>query len=811
MPDFNPAHTVCFAQGRRGEVYAYGGYGYRGKVWSPSLNAWRDVGVDPPEQESPGDPGEPPDVTTSGLAYYIARIDITNNGTNYDTPPTLSLTGVAAEPANAIVRLREGSVSAIEMTDYGKGYGAKPDASLSDPVDGTDATATCTVVSGSVSTVSIGNNGARYTSPPRVFFRGGGGSGASAITRIEEGEVAEIILISGGYNYTSTPTVEIEKQVSVKAEAFPVVRAHLRGKYQCYYRYVDDSVPPEEGGPIYSILSPVKEVDCGDGCELLEWTYTAPSNPAYNVELWRSTSNQATTLFRVAKIGGEDAFGSTTDDLTDWELLDPTREGFQAMPVLLPNGELNANRFVVPPSNYSTAVMFQDRLWMAVDTGGENANTIRYSEVDEPESMPEVSELLLQSNLRATDYITALIPYAGALLVAQSRHIHRLTYVAQPIIDASIFLLAYRGVLNQRCWDIYEGRVYAMDDQGVYSLDPQGNVESLTLGLYDIWQEKIDYSLAEWFTVRVDKKQSLLRVCVAVKGDGSEKFPSRMYVYSFDFKAWWEERYPTELCSATEVRNSDKEIILVYGTSAGNLRVLNVDGQDQADASVYEVTITNPGRGYSQPPAIAAPNGHGAVFECGLDSNGSITGISIKYPGTGHTAGALSIDPPPAGGTQATATFTVITGGQPVRWSFKSGAFEFVTDSTDKRGGEAQSRHCSVVYKPTGSQCDLNLKAYYNNAAYPRSNVVRRDRGTGFVHSDVYPAAVLNMQANAQQSAESSNVARALFNGSVLDDMTGNDRHVSIELSGKRDTATKDNGGGVVIHSLDIFGVNDKG
>jgi hypothetical protein len=201
--------------------------------------------------------------------------------------------------------------------------------------------------------------------------------------------------------------------------------------------------------------------------------------------LWRTTSNQATTLFRVAKLSGDDAFGSTTDDLTDWEVMDPGREGFQAMPVLLPNGELNANRFGVPPDNYSVAVMFQDRLWLAGDTGTENANTIRYSEVDEPESMPDVNELLLQSNLRASDYITALIPYAGALIVAQSRHCHRLTYVAQPLIDASVFLLAYRGVLNQRCWDIFDGRIYAMDDQGVYSMDPQGNVESLTLGLYE--------------------------------------------------------------------------------------------------------------------------------------------------------------------------------------------------------------------------------------------------------------------------------------------------------------------------------------
>jgi hypothetical protein len=815
MPDFDPDYPVSFAQGRNGQVYVFGGHGYRGRAYSPSLDAWREVGVDPPSPDPANNPAGKPTVEPSGEAYYIARIDITNNGSNYDTPPTVSIentAGAGGHAASAITRLREGGVSAIEMTNYGKGYPVPtviPDVTLSEPEAGTNATATCSIAAKAVVSVTINASGTRYTAPPRVSFLGGGGSGASAEARIEEGKVVELTLLSNGYGYTSSPVVSIEAQQSVLAEAFPVYRAHLRGKYQCYYRYVNEDIPESEGGPLFSNLSPVAEVDCGDGAKQIDWSDLDASGLGFHIELWRTTSNQATTLFRVAKLSGDDAFGSTTDDLTDWEVMDPGREGFQAMPVLLPNGELNANRFGVPPDNYSVAVMFQDRLWLAGDTGTENANTIRYSEVDEPESMPDVNELLLQSNLRASDYITALIPYAGALIVAQSRHCHRLTYVAQPLIDASVFLLAYRGVLNQRCWDIFDGRIYAMDDQGVYSMDPQGNVESLTLGLYDIWQEKIDYSLSKWFTVRVDKRNALLRVCVALKEDGSETFPSRMYVYSFDFKTWWEERYPHELTCATEVRLGDDRnaMALVYGTSTGAYVTLGVGETDIAAGSIHTITITNPGRGYRKPPEITASGGHGATFECGLDSDGRITGIVVKTPGTGYSAGALTIGSAPTGGTTAAATYTVITGeGQPVYWSFRSGAMEFVTDSTDKRGGETQTRHCSVVYKPTPSETILSLKTYYNNAAYPRSNVARRDRGTGFVHSDTVPAAVLNMQATPSQEAEASGVARALFAGNVLDDMTGNDRHVAIALSGQQDTGNK-----VVIHSLDVFGVNEQG
>lgn len=588
----------------------------------------------------------------------------------------------------------------------------------------------------------------------------------------------------------------------IDARAIAVTRPTLRGKYQCYYRFVNDSVPEEEGGPLYSSLSPVTEVDCGDGCAELLWGYAGGAGTA--VELWRTTSNQATTLYRVAKLGGKDPFGSAQDSLSDFELTDPDRQGFEAMPILLSNGELNANRFGVPPTNFAVGVMFQDRMWMGVDTSGDQPNTLRFSEADEPESMPDVNELIIQSNLRSTDYVTALIPYAGAMIVCQTRHSHRLTYVAQPLIDASFFLLAYRGCVNQRCWDLYDGRVYAMDDQGVYSLDPQGNVESLTLGIDNLWQGVIDFSKREWFLVRADRRLNVLRVNLSFKGDGPSKYPTRQLVYSFEYKSWWEERYPEQLTAASECRTTDGQVALVYGTGNGQARQISSGLTDLAWKSIILAQVTNPGRGYRIPPKITAVGGgHGAEFEAGINSDGQVTGIMIKHPGTGYTNPGLVIEPPPEGGVQAEAVCTGHSGRIPVFWSWKSGCFEYENDSVDPKAANLQTRHCSVTYRPTKDHNWLRLQAYYNNAAYPRSNVARRDRGTGFIHSDEIPAAELDMKASPLQEAESHGVARALFAGRVLDDMMGTDRHVSIALSGHQNDS-----GPVEIHKLDIFGVN---
>ena len=63
----------------------------------------------------------------------------------------------------------------------------------------------------------------------------------------------------------------------------------------------------------------------------------------------------------------------------------------------------------------SVAVAFQDRLFMAVSTSGEDVNTLFYSEFDEFESMPDVNELPIQQNQKSNDVLTALVPFGSML------------------------------------------------------------------------------------------------------------------------------------------------------------------------------------------------------------------------------------------------------------------------------------------------------------------------------------------------------------------------------------------------------------
>lgn len=717
------------------------------------------------------------------------------------------------------------SVPAIEVEAFGSGYAATDFVELVVNRAGTSGTNACPMIirgyplghprcppeaaladynpshSKTIKSVKVKNGGSGYNWSTDLNVLVGSTQHTLRLGTDCTGAVTGVEDLGGGlYGSACIMDPTIGSLSNRKATAHAVVRAILRGKYQCYYRYVDESLPESEGGPRYSSLSPVNEVDAGNGAARMLWNVPKPKD-GFAVELWRSTSNQATTLFRVARLFGKNPIGTTVDEYSDWDLTNPDREGFTAMPILLPNGEINANRFSPPPDNFAVAVYFQDRLWMGVDTDGIETRTLRFSEVDEAESMPDVNELIIQSNVRSTDYLTALIPFAGALICCQSRHTHRMTYVAQPLIDAAFYLLAYRGCLNQRCWDIYDGLLYCMDEQGVYSMDAQGSVKNLTMGLDDYWTDRIDFRLSKWFLVRADRQLNVLRVNVAVKGDGSTRFPTRQLVYSFEYQSWWEERYPQELTAASECQTEDGRSMLVYGTSSGSCYRLGSGLTDVAVGAVRSVEILDPGHGYRVPPKVTIPGpGSGAEFEVGLDSDGAITGISVKCTGTGYKSGALVIEPPP-NGRPAAARFEAIDGDIPVHYFFRSGAFEFVSDSQDRRAGEAQTRHCSVTYQPTNGSSLLFLQTYYNNARYPRSNVVRRDRGAGFVHSERVPAAILDMKATSVQEAESHGVARALFNGRLLDDITGADRHVAISLSGKQNAS-----GPVSIHVVDIYG-----
>jgi hypothetical protein len=798
-----PANTpATVALGPHGYGYIYHGKG------RPDRIDLRTGDIEPAGLDAPT---AAPTVAAQGATkYYIPRIDVVEFGYLYHTPPVVSIVGACERPAKARAFLRDGQLDEIRISDYGKGYAETPSVQLSEshasglvlevemedqptpPASGGSTTPVPVPVKG----IKVVDAGVQYLTPPRLSVTSDSGAGMTATATVAGGKVTSVSVVEPGSGYNKPPKVT---PIQGGATAVAIARAHVRGQYECYYRYVDDT-PESRGGPRVSNLSPVRVVDAGDGAEKLLWSGFAVAAAAakakgLTLERWRTTSNQSFTLYRVS--------GETDDDtLTDEELRDYNRPGYLGLPVVLPNGELNANRFGIPPSDFAVAVTFQDRLWCAVDPSGLRPNALQYSEVDEPESMPDINELLIQTNVKGADSITALVPYGGTLGVFQARHFYRITYVAQPLIDVNVSVGGYRGCLNQRCWDEFDGLLYSMDTQGVYTMDYGGQIKSITDGVADLFTNRIDFTKSKWFSVVADPAEYLLRCSVRFIGDGPGDYPTRMLVYSLQTSAWWEERYPSPLVGAAAVVLPNGQRRVVYGSSSGRAYQLNTGNVDESDGGISSATITAAGSGYTKPPKVTAPGGCGAVLESAITAEGQLLGVYVRTPGYGYSSGQLVIEAP-ENGTPAAGQYTVSEDTLPISYLFKTGNLEYPSDSMSPDGlPDGGARNISVLFTPTQGESMLKLRMYYNNSPYPRLNIIERDRGTGVVHDASEPVTRVDMDAGTLPDNISSGVCRALFAGKTIDDVRGNDRHVSLELSG----AANDSGT-VAIHQLDIYGV----
>jgi hypothetical protein len=482
-----------------------------------------------------------------------------------------------------------------------------------------------------VNTVAISSGGTGYQTPPFITIQADArdpvGQGAFVESSINAaGAVSAVTVIAGG-QYALPPTaLVLDSEAKAQATLSPV----MQGKYLCTIRYIDNTDeldPTKERSARPSSISELKEVEVLDGADGVTWSFTHPyvDDRVVAMELWRTTRDQAVILFRVATIRKTDANWATTyfDALPDDELISAERADYGLMPITLPSGQINARRFEVPPGQFTVGAMFQDRAWYAGDSVGGSPNSIYYSEIDEPESVPAANELVVQENTGTPDAIVALVPLGPSLLLVQSQHIYRLMYVSQPIIDASIMLSAYRGVLNNRCWAVMAGVAFLADSIGMYAFD--GNQEqSISVPVDNYWRDKlIDFSQADKFHVSAEYATKTVRFYYCRAGDTQ---PTRALCYSTATQAWWEEQYP-QAVTATVPAELGGQMRSVSGHADGVWRKPS-GTRDGGDPVAYTFRTGNVALADDPDRAIDvvyAPTPADSVLSLGLHYNDSST------------------------------------------------------------------------------------------------------------------------------------------------------------------------------------------
>ena len=564
---------------------------------------------------------------------------------------------------------------------------------------GTGASATVNAIY-KVTSVTVSNGGAGYFTNPQVQFNAHVDDvtpvNAEADAAADSAGTITGVTVTNAGEYTQPPTAEI---VGVQATASAIMAPLFVGKYRCFFRYIDGTDPTERG-PIPSSVGEMTEVDCGSGCDGLTWSLShntaALDDRVAGLQLWRTTSNQSVILFKVAEIARTDAAfnGTYLDQIGDGELKDTKRPKFGIMPMNMPGGQVNARRFNPPPGNFAVGVMFQDRAWYGVDTTGYVPNTLVFSEVDEPESVPGPNSLVVQESITDSDKIVGLIPLSSVLIAAQERHLYVIQYVAQPVIDASVMLGCYRGMLNSRCYGILNGVAYIADSAGLYGFDGT-NEEPVSVAVDDYWRkDKIDFSKSDKFFIKTDTNTRTVRFFYC---NSTDTYPTRSLCYCVATKAWWEEEYGEIVSAGTNTTEGGK-LKNIYGGQAGRM---------------------NEPVGYSD--------------------NGTDISYSIK------------------------------TGNLPL---------------VDEDNG---SRRIGIMYDPTVTSSDMNVKLHYNNSTTSRSNAIQTNPGSGFrAGSD---GAVLDMKKTRSALGEATGEAKANYSGRVDDKSAGADKHIAVSFSGTQSTA----------------------
>jgi hypothetical protein len=146
------------------------------------------------------------------VSMVITSATLTNAGGGYSIGDTLLIAGGDGS-ANAAVQVTSigslGQILSYVLITSGS-YTQLPVLNNNNVIGGTGRSATFNLKAG-VGSITLGAQGAGYTTPPHVLITStdGNGSGAAAYSVIDGDSVDEIIVTAAGTNYTSVPEVTI--------------------------------------------------------------------------------------------------------------------------------------------------------------------------------------------------------------------------------------------------------------------------------------------------------------------------------------------------------------------------------------------------------------------------------------------------------------------------------------------------------------------------------------------------------------------------------------------------------------------------
>lgn len=217
---------------------------------------------------------------------------------------------------------------------------------------------------------------------------------------------------------------------------------------------------------------------------------------------------------------------------------------------------------------------------------------VYYTEAGLFDAWPATNAFEVEEN---GDEMTGLTSAESFLFVLQRRHIYRVTFSVNPILDGGVFLAADRGCINNRCWVKIESTLYLMDEQGVYSFSAGDTPKQLSAPIQDLYWElggdadkKINWQAQRFFHATIYAAETTIRWYVCVDGAST---PTTALCFNYGAKSWWLEESPVPVGASCLWRRRNGSSVPIL---AGPGRMVLGHGLAKLDLASPSGTVRGP-------------------------------------------------------------------------------------------------------------------------------------------------------------------------------------------------------------------------
>jgi hypothetical protein len=377
-----------------------------------------------------------------------------------------------------------------------------------------------------------------------------------------------------------------------------------------------------------------------------------------------------------------------------------------------PNGSNNTTNYLisavdVPNQTLTLSVVYAGTtdpyMTYAVAPDDSERLAVRYSEAGLPESWDPLS-LIKTTPDPGSGKMTGLMSLGTNLNLLFEHRIFSLAYVSNPLKDGQLRRTAWRGCLNQHCFQLVGETAFIMDREGVYVFDGQsvsdisGMIQPLFGGTNEWSLNRLSFEHAHSVYSPLEKTIRWF-VCL-----GGYRYPRHALAFHQEHRRWWVEEYehPVPASHRGNIANKRRVLLGMDSRRVAASKVTPLDGPSKDDTRVRStatgsslIAIDDIGNNFSGMDYLGMP------IQIVTGTGAGQSRIIVKVEGTKLTVNY-------AWNTLPDATSVYQIGG--VRWKYRTARMRWVVDYE----GTKSVRGYEVGFEPLSNSSTMIVRKFAN-------------------------------------------------------------------------------------------------